>query len=681
MQTHATREAAQQSAGRPVCGTATARCAAEAEKRAGRTPLLPSNVGRISVFALSGQPGADDAVGLPVQKKLLLGSTQDPLENAADAATERVMRSTRPITPLRRDSGATPGMQAAPGVVHAALRGQGAPLDAAARSLFEPHFGIDFSRVRVHTGQVAAESAEAVQARAYTVGQNIVFGAGQYAPRTENGRRLLAHELAHTIQQRRAGDAVLRRDGKTEKAASKLPPLEPIAQRIAQLARGPNQAAAAPKVGQGAGPVVSVVRDSQTGEIYVGLNMTDVQHGSDLIERRIQEQAQRVANHEVHVVHDIAPGEHAEVHALDRAIASRQQRTGQAVTDADMGTFEVHNVWLRGSPAGTTAARCEHCAHITRGVKVTNSLFNAEANVAGEVSGEINNNTVLPDEPKTPKGPGGGGEGGEGSRERGGGGGAAVPSAGGTATAKGTPSLGGASARDAAKEILEKSATVDDLEFAAKAVRLYMEVHNFIGILKTIAESVNMAAAIMAHRSPYYKELQEADAFAARAKALDKQYGAVELRGQAPRNGDPEWDAWSSLQQVQMTWYLTESKLADALESISESRKSVTKQMKALRDALQDKQESLIFAPISLPYADVYLFGDAARQIGKSLEDADFSLREAYNQVALQQGHARVGIKMMEIRLRELGVEGLVSVDIDTADLKKAELSNFTMRK
>ena len=61
--------------------------------------------------------------------------------------------------------------------------------------------GHDFSRVRVHAGPVAAESARALGARAYTVGHDIVFAAGQYSPRSENGRRLLAHELTHTLQQ------------------------------------------------------------------------------------------------------------------------------------------------------------------------------------------------------------------------------------------------------------------------------------------------------------------------------------------------------------------------------------------------------------------------------------------------------------------------------------------------
>jgi hypothetical protein len=65
----------------------------------------------------------------------------------------------------------------------------------------EARFGYDFSRVRVHTDATAAESARAVQALAYTVGEDIVFGAGRYAPATGAGQRLLAHELTHVVQQ------------------------------------------------------------------------------------------------------------------------------------------------------------------------------------------------------------------------------------------------------------------------------------------------------------------------------------------------------------------------------------------------------------------------------------------------------------------------------------------------
>ena len=78
---------------------------------------------------------------------------------------------------------------------------QGKPLDNATRAYFEPRFGQDFSRVRVHAGAQAAKSAGAVNACAYTVGQSLVFGSGKYMPRTAEGRRLLAHELTHTLQQ------------------------------------------------------------------------------------------------------------------------------------------------------------------------------------------------------------------------------------------------------------------------------------------------------------------------------------------------------------------------------------------------------------------------------------------------------------------------------------------------
>ncbi|HEX8674758.1 MAG TPA: DUF4157 domain-containing protein, partial [Longimicrobium sp.] len=80
-------------------------------------------------------------------------------------------------------------------------RGGGQPLDSGTRSFMEPRFGRDFGGVRLHTGPDAAASARGVNARAFTVGQDIYFGAGEYSPRSAPGRRLLAHELTHTVQQ------------------------------------------------------------------------------------------------------------------------------------------------------------------------------------------------------------------------------------------------------------------------------------------------------------------------------------------------------------------------------------------------------------------------------------------------------------------------------------------------
>ncbi len=81
------------------------------------------------------------------------------------------------------------------------LRDGGRPLPKSVRAFFEPRFGRDFSQVRVHTDVLAAESARALNALAYTVGTDLVFGEGQCAPETAKGQRLLAHELTHVVQQ------------------------------------------------------------------------------------------------------------------------------------------------------------------------------------------------------------------------------------------------------------------------------------------------------------------------------------------------------------------------------------------------------------------------------------------------------------------------------------------------
>lgn len=91
------------------------------------------------------------------------------------------------------------------GLVRQVLHSAGEPLGAASRALFEPRFGHDFSQVRVHSDAKAVESARAVNASAYALGNQIVFGEGQYAPRTAAGQRLIAHELTHVLQQRRGG--------------------------------------------------------------------------------------------------------------------------------------------------------------------------------------------------------------------------------------------------------------------------------------------------------------------------------------------------------------------------------------------------------------------------------------------------------------------------------------------
>jgi hypothetical protein len=173
-----------------------------------------------------------------IQAKLVVGQPGDKYEQEADRVADAVMQMPEPgvqrqfeleeeeeeliqtkplvnqITPLvqiqveeeellqaRNRAVVTPKVTPDLESQIKAIKGGGRPLAESERAFFEPRFGYDFSRVRVHTDSKAAELAQAVDARAFTVGQDVVFGAGQYAPRTNSGQHILAHELVHTVQQ------------------------------------------------------------------------------------------------------------------------------------------------------------------------------------------------------------------------------------------------------------------------------------------------------------------------------------------------------------------------------------------------------------------------------------------------------------------------------------------------
>lgn len=160
--------------------------------------------------------------GAPVQRSCDVCEEQKKRdEEANDGARERIQRQVNPDAndewdededaPLQGTLQAKARSDASPmlgrdaeAAIQAARTG-GQPLSAAERAFFEPRFGHDFSRVRIHAGSSAAAAARVVDAHAFALGSDIVFGAGQYAPSTHGGQRLLAHELAHVIQQGHAG--------------------------------------------------------------------------------------------------------------------------------------------------------------------------------------------------------------------------------------------------------------------------------------------------------------------------------------------------------------------------------------------------------------------------------------------------------------------------------------------
>jgi uncharacterized protein DUF4157/lysine-specific metallo-endopeptidase family protein len=211
-----------------------------------------------------------------LQAKLKIGQPGDKYEQEADRVADAVMRMPEPgvqrqvepeeeeeeslqakpianqITPLvqvqrqeepeEEEEGETiqtkplagQNFEVAPGVENNinANRGSGQPLSANERSFFEPRFGRDFSQVRVHTD---AKAARMVNAQAFTIGQNIVFGESQYMPNSTRGRKLLAHELTHVIQQIQ-GMEIRRESNRTPRvqpATHVIPCSDPAALRVA----------------------------------------------------------------------------------------------------------------------------------------------------------------------------------------------------------------------------------------------------------------------------------------------------------------------------------------------------------------------------------------------------------------------------------------------------------------
>lgn len=153
--------------------------------------------------------------GLSLQRKCAYGTPTSSLTGACPDCMSKKLLQTKLTTsahnyPWEQDTDQVGGVPtgALPLSVDRVLASRGVPLEPTTRQVMESRFGHDFGHVRVHVDQNAAESSRAVRALAYTVGHHVAFGTGRYAPQSEAGSRLLAHELAHVVQQRRGPAAV-----------------------------------------------------------------------------------------------------------------------------------------------------------------------------------------------------------------------------------------------------------------------------------------------------------------------------------------------------------------------------------------------------------------------------------------------------------------------------------------
>jgi uncharacterized protein DUF4157 len=160
---------------------------------------------------------------IALQRKLVLGGVNDPLEHEADHVADQVIDMPHPGAAstsappqvsgkcvAREDEKlqkSEAGSRAAAPSIPEVLRSPGQPLDAATRAYMEPRLAHSFGNIRVRTDRGAADSAKSIGARAYTVGHDIVFGANEYQPASSEGRQLIAHELVHVLQQAKTPQA------------------------------------------------------------------------------------------------------------------------------------------------------------------------------------------------------------------------------------------------------------------------------------------------------------------------------------------------------------------------------------------------------------------------------------------------------------------------------------------
>jgi len=182
------------------------------------------------------KPGAPQACSRPSAPSVLL-QRKSPEGDAAGMDEE--CDGCKKGLGVQRLASGTGGPAVAPPIVDEVLRSPGQPLDAGTRAFMEPRFGHDFSRVRVHTDARAAESARAVNALAYTVGQDLVFGQNQFQPTTRSGRKLLAHELTHTVQNADFSSGALRTKSLSEvggQASAQEAEAESMSQSISETA-------------------------------------------------------------------------------------------------------------------------------------------------------------------------------------------------------------------------------------------------------------------------------------------------------------------------------------------------------------------------------------------------------------------------------------------------------------
>ena len=611
---------------------------------------------------------------------------------------------------LQRRSLGSSRLAVAPSIVHKVLRSPGRPLDSGTRAFFEPRFGHDFGHVRVHTDARAAESARAVDAHAYTVGRDVVFGAGRYAPATSDGRQLLAHELAHVVQGDATTGSPARPDSPVDaledeanrvdaavRLGTALPPVGGAARALAfplrsgPGSRGGNAPAARPA------PVPAVIEKYEESRLPDGLVRVHIEGkvGDPLPDgpsvRSKYPGPSKVGlpgDDRYHLFGRSLGADDGIVYAPESfnegptKIVESRVAQARAYVKAHGGDvfFEVTaDCRVRGDVEGVRILELET---ITWKADVRAAGSNTLVPIPGaNQTAAVPTSTPAPAPASGPAPPPVGPSGGSSPAPAGG---AAPADSTPATTAEPAPSVAAGeeppvvSARDVVVEMNETNASIQRITTLTQAVQAGLAVWSAWGMLEQVAAAFKMASSTAASGSPYPDAIRQAQHVADQAKQFDDYYSALNLRLYARLT--PMWDSWSDLQSVQGNYLFVEARLYDAYVAVKDAQDDVDKQIDDLADGLEEREKMLanpFSYTTSLIPAEVILFVDAGQKMRVSLLSAKEHYRGAEKALFFQEKMVEAAYKTLEIRIRELGATGLPFSEMSDDEVRTAPLDRF----
>jgi hypothetical protein len=501
---------------------------------------------------------------------------------------------------------------------------RGQPMAEKDQAFYGERMGYNFSKVRIHTGRDAADSARDAGAKAYTYGDHVVFNEGRYDTDSDDGRTLIAHELTHVVQQGKA-------ESGPHEFVHAIQQTPSPAQVTAMLQRAPAdqpaQLAQSRRILQEAKRIAADLVEEVTGTVINNPLVGTKARVHRRHTQRILAELEAIANN-----HTLPDAERNAATSLHGQIEDLNNAARVAEIERD-----------RAAGAPKTAERAAERAKAKFEPPATKPQ-GRQLPVKGGGS------PTTKTEPTT-KAPAG----------------------------KTSPVV---SPRKVAADLVRNDAQTRRMVQVTKGIRLFLGAWNAYNVLQDAAKAINMAAAVLAKGTPFDKQIQQARDIEATARDAEQYYGSLDfIKNRMPSKGDSEWDGWYDLSQLQLNYLLIESQLHEGLEAVQEVESNLKDQVRELRDEMAAKIAAAALIPVTeILWAEAMFFADAGGHMNASLLAAITHYSVAENSLKYWWRMTQAAAKALEVRLRELGVAG-VFYDMSLSELKSADLDKFTFRR